>query len=421
MSKPKLNSVVLLATLGVMPAFVPLYAGTIQEQVSITPGKTITPQEEAVISSSGVKVLRHIAQARAYIHQKDAGAAQKELSQADKLLEIIHQAVPTTTIKDRIWVAKKHLEYEDTESVLPDLIPIYSSLDELMGIMPVKAARVQLDRARENLRAGDKSKARKALDETDAALQYTEIDLPLGTTQHLVAQARVYLGKKQLDDADSALKSAEDSVVFISVGIEQPLFAAKTALYQSVVDLEAGQKDLAKIDLQNAINFFEAAKQSADVTTRAAAGELLAEARQLLTDLKNDSSTNSRFHHLLERAQAYSDRAVEYLATGWERYRAEGYPFKSDLIEARMHLADARIDLYTGHDTGGAKQELEAVNEFLNHAEQINGKQTGNEGYKQQLDQWQATLRALSNDPSSGGLVRYMVLQQQLDDMIHTL
>ncbi len=253
MSKLKYVAV-LLTTVGTSLAFAPLYADTIQEQVSVTPGKPVSSQQEAVISSSGVKVLRHIAQARAYLHRKDVEAAQKELGQADKLLEIIRQAVPTTIVKDRIWVAKKHLEYEDTQAVLPDLIPIYNSLDELVDIMPVKAARVQLDKARENLKAGNKTQARQALEEADTALQYTEVDLPLGTTQHLVAQARADLGKKKLDDADRSLKSAEDSVVFISVGVEQPLFVAKAALYRGVADLEARHNDLAKTDRQGQLD-----------------------------------------------------------------------------------------------------------------------------------------------------------------------
>ncbi|GBE03304.1 MAG TPA: hypothetical protein ENH31_04770 [Nitrospirae bacterium] len=51
------------------------------------------------------------------------------LKQARELIGIIKEARPVTKVKDHIWVAKKHLSYEDTEEVMPDLIPIYSSLD----------------------------------------------------------------------------------------------------------------------------------------------------------------------------------------------------------------------------------------------------------------------------------------------------
>jgi uncharacterized protein YukE len=425
MSKPKLKSVVvaiLVAGMGAAPMSAPLYAATIQEKVSVSPVKTITPQEEAVISAAGVKVLRHIAQARADIHNKDAAAAQTELGKSEKLLDIIRESLPTTSIKDRIWVAKKHLEYEDTQEVLPDLVPIYTSLDEMMDVMPVKAARAQLDKAREQLKAGDKAKARKALEATDAALQYTEVDLPLSTTKLLVAQAKADLEKKKLDEAAKTLQTAEDSVVFISVGIEQPLFAAKAALYQGLVDLDAGNNDLAKADLQNAIDLLKTAGQSPDASTRDAATQLLAEANQVLTDLQNgEGSASAHFHRLFERAQAYADRAVEYLATGWERYRAGEKPFKSDLIEARLHLANAQIDLFTGHEPDMARKELESVNRSLDKAIGAAGKQTDSGSYKEQIGELQKSVRTLSDNPSGSALASYTSLQQQLDNMIGTL
>jgi len=69
--------VVVLATTGVALASAPPKpAGSgIQEEVSLLPGKTISPREEAAISSAGVKVLRHIAEARAKIKAKDADGA----------------------------------------------------------------------------------------------------------------------------------------------------------------------------------------------------------------------------------------------------------------------------------------------------------------------------------------------------------
>jgi len=412
---------VLVASLGSAPIATPAYAGDVQEQVSVTPQKSITPQEEAIISSAGAKVLRHIAQARADIQNKDTDAVQDELGKADKLLDIISEALPARSVKDRIWVAKKHLEYEDTQEVLPDLIPIYSSLDELTDVMPVKAAKAHLDKAKEHLKAGDKASARKSLEETDAALQYTEIDLPLSATRNLVAQARADLGKKKLDDADKSLKSAEDSVVFISVGIEQPLFAAKAAMAQSVVDVDAGKNDLARADLQNAIGFLKAAGQSSDASTRDAAQQLLSEAQQLLKDEQNGGDMSGRFHRLLEHTQAYADRAVEYLATGWQRYRAEGHPFKSELIEARLHLVNARIDLFTGHEPDKAQRELGSADKLLDKAGQSAGKQSDDKDYQQQISELSKTVKTLGADPESGGLAQYATLQRQLDDMINTL
>jgi hypothetical protein len=198
---PKLKPLALagaLIGLGAAMLSVAVSAADIHEKVTVASGKVVNPREEAVISSAGVKVLRHIAQARSAIHGKDAQSARTELGQVEKLLDIIQAALPTTQVKDRIWVAKKHLEYENTEEVLPDLIPIYSSLDELIDIMPVDMPKKHLEQAKEHLKSGDKESAMEALEATDAALQYTEVDLPLSTTRQLVAQAKADLDKEKL-------------------------------------------------------------------------------------------------------------------------------------------------------------------------------------------------------------------------------
>jgi hypothetical protein len=186
----------------------PAFGGNLQEEVTVIPHKAITPQEEAVISSAGVKVLRHITQARAHIRDNNLKEAGAELDQARKLMDIIQAALPISRIKDRIWVAKKHLEYENTEDVLPDLVPIYASLDELIEIMPTDSAKQHLDEARDHLKSGDKDRARRALEATEGALRYTELDLPLGTTRRLVAQAKVDVEQEKPAGADKALQAA---------------------------------------------------------------------------------------------------------------------------------------------------------------------------------------------------------------------
>ena len=119
----------------------PALAKTIHEKITIKPVKTISPAEESIISSAAVKVVRHVAKARGAIHDKDLEQAGQDLKQAHKLIDIIKTSLPTTKVKDHIWVAKKHLDYESTEEVKLDLIPIYAALDEIEDIVPVKQAK----------------------------------------------------------------------------------------------------------------------------------------------------------------------------------------------------------------------------------------------------------------------------------------
>jgi hypothetical protein len=423
MVKPKFKALALaIAMAGVGPAMLtaPVSAANIQEEVSTVPGKSISPQEEAVISSAGVKVLRHIAQARSDIHTKDMEAAKNELDQAEKLLNIIQQALPTTEVKDRIWVAKKHLEYENSQEVLPDLIPIYSSLDELVDVMPVDMAKKHLDEARKHLKSGDKEQARKSLEATDAALQYTEVDLPLHATRQLVAEARAALSKEKSDQADKALKSAEDSVVYLSVAIQQPLFTAKALLWKTVLDLNAKDQKMAKADLQGAIGYLKIASKSDQKPTQEVAGQLLGEARQLQKDLNGGKDVSMQVRNLWQRAEALADRSMEYMASGWARYRASS-PFKADLIEAKLHVTNAGIDLFTGKDSGKANKELDAARKYLDKAADQAKKSKSDDAYQKRIAGFQKEAKGLSTDPSSAKQAQYSTLEQELGSMIRSL
>lgn len=425
---PKLKPLALagaLIGLGAAMPSVSVSAADIHEKVTVASGKVVNPREEAIISSAGVKVLRYIAQARSAIHGKDAQSARTELGQVEKLLDIIQAALPTTKVKDRIWVAKKHLEYENTEEVLPDLIPIYSSLDELIDIMPVDQAKKHLEQAKEHLKSEDKESARAALEATDAALQYTEVDLPLSTTRQLVAQAKADLDKEKLDDANKVLKSAEHSVVYLSIATEQPLFMAKALLWQTLRNLEGGDKNLAKANLQGAVGFLESAGQAGQKSMQEAARQLLEQARQLQQDLQGGENIDTRLYHLWERTHALSERSVEYLSAGWARYRANS-PLKIDLIEAKLYLANARIDLFSGHKADKAKAELNSARRFLDQAAE-NAKKPQKEDrcqedrYQKQITELQKTVKAISANPTSIEESKYYMLQHELRSMIRSL
>ena len=423
MMKSKLKPVAILAllsSLGPVVYSLPASASGIQEKMELIPGKSISPREEAVISSAGAKVLRHIAQARADIHDKKNTSALDELDQADKLLNIIKAALPTTVVKDRIWIAKKHLEYEDSLKVLPDLIPITVSLNELIEVMPVENARQHLAQAKKHLKSGDKQKANEALDETDAALQYNEVDLPLNSTRKLVMEARQSLKDKQPDMANKALMAAENSVIYMSFVVEQPLFAAKSALWQTVIDLETGQADAAKADLKFAVKSLEQASHSKDKATQLAAQDLLKQARQFQGELDNNINISAKVKRLWEHSKAFTDRSMEYLVAGWERYRAET-PFKADLIEAKLHLANARIDLFTGHETQAARNELASSLAYLDKAAVKTKIDRKYKNFTRDIGTVQNELKKLNKNPSSTQQAQYYLLEGKINNMIRVL
>lgn len=390
----------------------------VEEKVSVSPVKTITAQDEEVISSAATKVLRHIAQARADLKNKDADAAKAQLDKADTLLKIIKVAMPVNKVKDRIWVAKKHLEYEDSQEVIPDLVPIYSSLDELVDYMPVDQAKQHLDKAKEHLKKNDKQKAIEDLDATDAALVYTEIDLPLSITQQRVASAKADIAKGNLDQAGKTLKSAEESVSFMSVDVNEPLAVAKSSLWSAIRNYSAKAYDQTKADLENAVQYLQTAAQSADETTSREATKLVKEAKALEDKVASQSTeTAKQLDHLWHHTAALSERSLEYMSLGWSSLRADS-KIKSDLIDAKLHVANAQIDRFTDDNAKQAKSELENALSYLERADK-NAPEAQKTQVKQLRRDVQKLAKAVSN--SKDDRPQYSNIEQQMTQLIDTL
>lgn len=393
----------------------------VHEQVTVNPLSRISPQEERVLSSAAAKVLRHIVEARSAIRNKQTESAKSELQQAQTLLSIIETALPTTEVKDRIWVAKKHLEYKDSEEVVPDLIPIYSSLDALVDVMPVKEAQEHLEKAKAHLQKGDKGKAKEELEATDEALVYTEIDLPFAGTRHLVNQALADLANGDSEKAEKVLQKAENNVVFLSVGVDEPMVSAQSLIWGASQHYAAGDKKLARSELQQAISFLEAAKKSPDKVTRTEAGDLLDEAKALEAKMEGSSDLISDLQYLWHRTRALADRSVEYMSTGWAKWRSHS-PLKSDLIEANYHLRVARIDQFVGDDAEAAKRQLKAAAEYLEKAAKQAEEHYTDEVYKKQIKELAQGVEKLAQEKAKdASSLHYAKLNTELRQMIQSL
>jgi hypothetical protein len=394
-------------------------ATSVQEKVTYSPGRSISPQEEQVISSAASKILRHIAQARADIHNQDLESAKTQLGLANTLLDIIKTSLPTTEIKDRIWVAKKHLEYEDTLEVVPDLVPIYTSLNEVLDYMPVKEAKAHLDKARGHLKQGDKKAAVKELDATDASLMYTEIDLPFNTTRRLVANATADLEKADTKAADQSLKTAEDNVSFMTVGIAEPLVPAKSALWRATRDFAKGAYDGARNELGTAIRYLEQSADSTDSFVREETAKLLTQAHALEGKIaKGSDASKAQLDLLWQRTEALSDRAMHYISTGWSRLRNSDV-VKADLIEAKLQLDFARIDQITAKDAPRATADLKQAVDYLVKASSQVSEDTPQKVEIRKLTNEIDLLRHTSHTQPSDS--QYAKVSQDMRDVIESL
>ena len=247
---------------------------TINEEVSVSPGKPLSFPQQERIANLAVKALKHIAKARGFIHNHNFADARGELAKSQKLTEIIRASLPTTRIKDHIWVAKKHLSYEDSEDVIPDLVPIYASLDEIQSFVSVDKTREHLDEAKKALKEDDKKKGAQALELAGESLVYVEIDLPLRYTERKVANALHLLTEGKGKEADQVLKEAEDGVQVISISSYGPMVLAQESLWQATKDYAKGRYEAAKRSLANAKVFLKMAAKQADEKTKKALSKL---------------------------------------------------------------------------------------------------------------------------------------------------
>jgi hypothetical protein len=393
-------------------------AATIEESVSVQQSNPLTPKEGEAVSSAGAKLLQHVTEARARLAKKDTKGAAEALNQAEKLLEIIQASVPTTLVKDRIKVAKKGLVYEDSRTLQPDLIPLYSSLDEVADFMPLKTVKTEQGAQAKTRKPEDTSA--KVEEPTDATMKYMEVDLPLHATRHLVDAARAYLASGRVDEADKSLKAVEQGVVHLSVAMAQPLFVARKLMENAVLDQDAGKQSLSRNELQSAIGQMELAEHSPDPYTREGAQLLLKEARVLQSDMSAGKDVSTRMRALWQHTQAYAERAEEYLRTSWTRMRNVS-PFNDKLIEAKRFLSDAEIDLFIGREPAKTRQDLKKSLGYLDEAARHARIYYTDPIYKRQIAELQQSVRAIMGDPELAAPSQFEAAKKELGLMIRSL
>jgi hypothetical protein len=384
--------------------------------------KAVTPLEQAAITTAAVKILRNIAQAKGLLNEDSADTADaiKELKLADKQIDIISESVPTRKIKDRIWIATKHLEYESTDQVLPDMAPIFTSLSEVTDYLPTEKARLHLDRARQALEQGVKPEAIAQLKAADDALVYVETDLPMKTARQLVHEAWQALERDDVKQADKALSNAEENVAFISLAFQSPLIQAKTAIAHGREAYKVGNRQATGSDLSDAAEYLRKAAESSDRVMRKAVNALVAQISRLQRQLKSDDKDfDPHITAAWHRIEALSERAAERVSTAWDRFGTYS-GVKQDLIEAKLQLAYARIDHLLMHDTDAAKVDLSESDSYLSSARTKAG--ISLEKKLQAISLGLATLETSIGDkakPDNGAA--YYALESEMTRLIATL
>ena len=267
-----------------------VFGAEIEKQITVTPKKALSYVEQDRISFMAAGVLKHIANARGCIHEKNVQGARKQIDTARNLIEDIRAALPTTKIKDHISVARKHLSYEDTEEVIPDLVPIYVSLDAVEDFIPVEDAKDHVDKARKALEEQDKKRAQAELELAVQGLVYVEIDLPLNDTEKKISEAERLLAEGKEKEADMVLNQAEKGVQIISLAVYEPMLLAERSLWQATKYYVRGKYEASRKALSDAKAYLQRAAEKTNEKTKVAIAKLNEKIDELSKKVEKEGS-----------------------------------------------------------------------------------------------------------------------------------
>ena len=384
----------------------------LHEDVSVAPGRSISPADEEVISSSASRVLHHIARARDALHKKDGDQARQELRLAATLLDVIQDTVPTSVVKNRVWTADGKLKYESAEEIPVSVVPIYASLDERADFDTVKLP----GSAKTEPQTGKKPAAAEEAEAKDAVLYYEELDLPLNATRHFVAAAQTDLARNRYDEAGQALRAALDSVDFVSVYLPAPLLAARINLERAEIHYGSGQTEAAKADVSRAVAQLAEAGKQADPDSQADVKNMLSEAQSLQTRM-DQPGLKAELKGLWRRAEAHADRAMAYTSFGWAKLRQHD-PLRGALIEAKRYVAYADIDANVAGDAGMAMRDLVQARDWLAKAAEATAKVGDGQDEAVYVKDIRAVVDTLLSGQAKPGSGEMANLKQQLAQAI---
>jgi hypothetical protein len=332
------------------------------------PDKNLTREVEYTLERTAIVAVRHITQARSDIHRKELPKARLELEKAESLMETIKNDLSTTTVKNFIWIARKHLEYEQPQQVLHDFPQIYSSLEMISVYIPTEKARMYVDRAKGYLEMDKKWEAERALGLAEKSLIVIEVELPLLKTQRYVTLAQEYLVKNNPQKADEALRTAEQRAMALYFGMNSPVIQARQNVwlafrnYSSATHAESGwhlkearsylEKVVASGNSKGKEEMSKLSKEISVLENKLAAGEKVAE-----SDLKV----------AWEKSEALAERSAAYIATRISEAETT-LGVESNLIEAKLHVTYAEIYQVTTYEPNKAVKEIDIALSLLQKA-----------------------------------------------------
>ena len=227
----------------------------IVENVDLAPGKSITPQDQAKVSSIAMKALVHISKAKQEVAAKNVDAAKQDVAQAESLIAILKEILPSVKIIDHIQVAMANLSYVNTAEVPQDLVTITASIDQLYDVLPEGKAKEHAKQAKEALtkeKEKGAAKAKESLEAVEESLDFSEVDLSVSHVSRWIKLAQEYLDKGDAKKAAEALAATMDGVMFVDFDIVDPASVAAREIWLATQDWAAKSPKATKTRIEKA-------------------------------------------------------------------------------------------------------------------------------------------------------------------------
>jgi hypothetical protein len=382
---------------------------------------SVIPQVESTIEKTTTIALRHISQARSDIHHKAFADAKHEITEAARLMETIKDDLSTTTVKNLIWVARKHLEFEQAQKILHELPPIYSSLEMISAYLPTDKAKLHIDRAKGFLERNVKQGAERELAFADKSLTVIEVELPLLKAQQYVDKAQGYLAAKDAGKADAALRAGEQRAMALYTGMHSPIFQAKHNIWLALMNYSSARRADARTNLIQARVYLSKAASIGSTNGKEEASNLSLGLAELEKQLAGEGKVaGAELKAAWEKSEALVERSAAYLSAGLsEAETTQGG--ESNLIEAKLHVMYAETYQVTTFDQEKAIKELDKAYYHIQQADR--SRLAGSADSKKIRVIGKIILLLMANPENNGFAVRerYETIKEELSDLIQKM
>jgi YfdX protein len=294
----------------------------ITADVQVTSQGQLSEEERRALSLAAGRLLKHVHQARQATNQQQKQQAMGHIDKALTLVQIIESAVPTYQVTARI--ESGNMAYEEKEQVKQLMVPIYAELEKVTLMVPLMAAKQEAAKngatthgsvsGKQSQQSSAEQPSRTAMTPVVAGVEahHTHIMLDVGAAEEHLQAAKQALNNNKYEVTDGALAAVQRGVSFAYIEVDLPLLRARENLMLAKAQVQAGQVQDARINLEAAAQALERYGQHADKSHASQVQSLQKEIQNYAQQLPPQAQqTQQQNQQVVEQINEWWDRIVQ--------------------------------------------------------------------------------------------------------------